>query len=273
MAVIGHSMALLSLVAVWLPATGSADVLAGIEGVYDLPASFPTDNSPVVLILDTQHPDKIRSEMKKPGGYSYMPKLKKMATELSGLRSLAVHYTQFGRADLKKLNVKAVILTARERRIDPSYDQELFALIRETAIPTIGFCGGHHLIAQAYGAKTGLMRPLRDGEKDTHPEYHPGQFKEWGFMPVKVVKRDPLFDGLPDPIVVREMHAFHLTDLPAEFDVLASTDECRIQAIKHRDKPLYGTQFHAEHYDDKHLDGKAVLRNFFRIAGLPARPR
>lgn len=38
--------------------------------------------------------------------------------------------------------------------------------------------------------------------------------------------------------------------------------------IKHRDRLLYGTQFHPEAYDEAHLDGKKLLQNFFRLAGV-----
>jgi len=56
--------------------------------------------------------------------------------------------------------------------------------------------------------------------------------------------------------------------MPKGFMNMASTTECRVQAIKHRQKPIYGTQFHPESYDDQHQDGKTVLNNFFRIARI-----
>jgi GMP synthase (glutamine-hydrolysing) len=76
-----------------------------------------------------------------------------------------------------------------------------------------------------------------------------------------------LFADLPQEIIVREMHAFQMTEPPTGFDLLASTDECRVEAIKHRDRVLYGVQFHPEAYDADHLHGQTLLKNFFRIAG------
>jgi GMP synthase (glutamine-hydrolysing) len=55
---------------------------------------------------------------------------------------------------------------------------------------------------------------------------------------------------------------------PPHFRVLASTDECRIQAIKHREKLVYGTQFHPEMYEEEQADGRRLLANFFRLAGI-----
>jgi len=54
-----------------------------------------------------------------------------------------------------------------------------------------------------------------------------------------------------------------------DFVVLAANAECPVEAIKHKQRLMYGTQFHPEQYDDQHLDGRIILRNFFKLAGLP----
>ena len=59
-----------------------------------------------------------------------------------------------------------------------------------------------------------------------------------------------------------------LRRLPEEFDLLASNDACCVQAIKHKSRLLYGTQFHPEHFDVGHPDGEKILRNFFSLAGI-----
>lgn len=40
--------------------------------------------------------------------------------------------------------------------------------------------------------------------------------------------------------------------------------------IAHAERPLFGTQFHPEAYDESHSDGRVLLENFFRIAGIKA---
>lgn len=130
----------------------------------------------------------------------------------------------------------------------------------------LGICGGCQLIGQAYGAKVAAMRKLRPGEQDPNPKYHPGWFKEWGWTPVEVLKKDPLFASLPEKPILREFHAFQIVEPPKEFDVLAFTSECRVQAIKHRDRFVYAVQFHPERYDQQHPHGRVVLENFFRLA-------
>lgn len=246
-----------------------AELLDGIAQVYDKLANETTAKPPAVCMIDMTHPDTVREGLKKPAGQghlAYVSKIRTRVPELSGLRCVILHYTQVTSEDLPKTNFKALLIDRLDKNINNDYLEQFYRLVRETKLPAIGFCGGGQLIAQAFGGKIAYMRKLRPDEKDLRPSYHPGQFKEWGFYPVKIVKRDPLLDGFGDQITVREYHAWEIKKLPDMFDVLASTDECPVQAIKHKTRPLYGTQFHPEHYDDEHPDGKKLLQNFFTIA-------
>lgn len=238
-----------------------ADVQYG-EGLDNGYLRLNEATQPLVCFIDNIHPSKF------PKKLSYVTKLKAMTEELTGLPCIVVRYTQLAGADMTKPNIRAILIDASLGPMNPPDQEYLYKLIRATTIPTIGFCGGHHLIYNAYGGTDELMRRLFPGEPDQHPEYEPGWFKEWGFMPVQIIQRDPLFGGLPDTIIVNEMHAAECKKLPEVFEVLASRDTCRIQVIKHKDKLLYGTQFHAEEYDDTHEHGKAILRNFFALAGI-----
>ena len=238
--------------------------------VYDRPADMAAQKGPMVCILDTEHPDVVRSDIQKKPVDQYKNRLLRTDFERLGkVPCKLLHYTQVTRKDMANPNLKALAITARRSMISHEIDAELFAIIREIKIPTIGFCGGHQMIAQAYGGKFEMMRKLKPGETDPNPKYWPGNFKEWGFMKVDIVRQDPLFAGFRDSMVIREFHAFEVTRLPAEFDVLASTAECRVEAIRHKEKPLYGTQFHPERYDAEHRDGEVILVNFLRMAGLP----
>lgn len=245
--------------------------LDGVEAVYNSVGDLTARGKPRICILDTELPDVVRQDVKKKGIDQYKNRLlAKDLARLSGVPCLLLHYTQISRDDFTNPDLKALAITARRGAINAKYDEELFALIRQIKIPTIGFCGGHQLIAQAYGGKFETMRKLKPGEADPRPQYHPGVFKEWGFQKISIVRRDPLFDGLGGAIAIREFHAFEVTKLTDDFDILASSDECRVEAVRHKQKPLYGTQFHPERYDQEHRDGETLLVNFLRMAGLPA---
>ena len=122
------------------------------------------------------------------------------------------------------------------------------------------------MIAHAFGAPTGPIRELGPDEEDPRPDYGPGLFKELGVQDIEVLTRDPLFDDLAGPIRMVQDHYWAVKELPDEFIWLARTDACRIQAFRHREHPIYGTQFHPERYDEDHPEGRRVLENFFAIA-------
>ena len=95
-----------------------------------------------------------------------------------------------------------------------------------------------------------------------------GFFVEQGFYPIQILKPDPLFAELPDSFVVRESHTCEIKQVPAEFELIATNENCRVQAMKHRSRPLWGTQFHPEAWQDEYPQGRQVLVNFFRLAGI-----
>jgi len=241
--------------------------------VFSTPQELAAVDEPIVCILTIQHPEIIRGQLvgKPAADYSGM-KLKEQIEAQTGLRCVIVHFTEVRGGDLDRGNVKAILITGRSRIVSRELDASFYPLIRDTEIPVFGFCGGMQLIGQAYSAKVERMRELRPGEEDPNPSYNPGQFKEWGFTPVQIVRRDPLFEGLPEEIVVREAHAYHVVQVPDGFELLASTAECKVQAFKHRQRLVYGTQFHPEVNDDDHPHGRAILENFFRLTGLGGEP-
>lgn len=95
--------------------------------------------------------------------------------------------------------------------------------------------------------------------------YHPGSFNEWGVYPVRILCPDPLFRRMGRVIRVPEYHYGEVNSLPKDLVLLASSRNCRVQAFRHRLKPLYGTQFHPEKKVEAYPDGSRILRNFFRL--------
>jgi GMP synthase-like glutamine amidotransferase len=101
-------------------------------------------------------------------------------------------------------------------------DLEPFGWLRDTETPVLGICAGMQVIGLLHGAR--LV---------------PG--KEIGMTRVEPVGANPLVDA---PMEAYGLHKYGLADLE-EFRVLARS-EGSVQAIVHRERPLYGVMFHPE---------------------------
>src|SRR5262249_37338329 len=69
-----------------------------------------------------------------------------------------------------------------------------------------------------------------------------------------------LFKGLPKKSIVWMSHGDSVDDLKGDFHSIASTASCKQAALRHRERPFYGVQFHPEvgHTEQ----GAAILSNF-----------
>ena len=118
-------------------------------------------------------------------------------------------------------------------------------------IPTLGVCLGHQAIGEAYGGKVVRARTLMHGK--TSRIAHDGK---------------GLFKDIPNPLEVMRYHSLVVDSdsLPAELEVLArsSDDSSEIHAIRHREHPVWGVQFHPESILTQ--SGKDILRNFLRLS-------
>ncbi|MEW6357752.1 MAG: gamma-glutamyl-gamma-aminobutyrate hydrolase family protein [Planctomycetota bacterium] len=247
------------------------NLIKGFEGIYDTLDRLDKETASCVVLIDLTDPSGAAANLARPGGLWRLRWLQARLTALSGLDCYCFHYTQLKRDSLERPVVKAVVLRppspAGMLKCEAARE-ELWAMIRESRVPMIGFCGGFHQVYLAYGGKCADMRRLKPGETDPNPAYAPGRLKEWGFCKVKVVKRDPLFEGLGEEMDMLQQHVSECSVLPDEFELVASSDVCRVQAIKHKTRLIYATQFHPEAYEEGRMDGKRLLLNFFQIAGV-----
>jgi len=115
--------------------------------------------------------------------------------------------------------------------------------------PILGICLGHQAIGYAFGAEVNRAENIMHGKTSYLAE----------------VNNDPLFADLTQPIEVMRYHSLVIEKdtLPNIFEVLAvSQDDQEIMAIKHKDYPVYGFQFHPESVGTD--TGKQLLANFIK---------
>ncbi len=119
-------------------------------------------------------------------------------------------------------------------------------------VPILGVCLGHQAIGEAYGGR--VIRAAHVMHGKTSRVVHEGT---------------GVFAGLPTPLEVMRYHSLVIESgsLPAGLEVAAHSadDPTEIQAIRHRQHPVFGVQFHPESIMTEH--GKAMLRNFLQLAG------
>ncbi|MCX7772972.1 MAG: gamma-glutamyl-gamma-aminobutyrate hydrolase family protein [Clostridia bacterium] len=193
------------------------------------------------------------------GGYDLMQK--QVAAILPQAVISIRHYELVDSTLIKDLKPRAVILGGQgtpwkeypKEKLEP-----IFKVIRESNVPLLGVCGGHQLIALAFGAEVSPIEVL-DASK---PGYE-GCWREKGFTTVKNVgPEDALFKGLPGNVTAYENHCDEVKNLPDNFVLLAVGDKSVIQAFRHKTRAIYGVQFHPEAFDQDHRDGELILRNF-----------
>jgi len=125
------------------------------------------------------------------------------------------------------------------------------AELLELGIPVLGICYGLQWMIHTLG---GVVEPSSS--------------REYGRAHLKLERADPLFEGLEEPAerVVWMSHGDRVLQLPDGFEPLASSDHSPFAAVRQRDRPLYGLQFHPEVVHTE--GGRELLQNFaHRICG------
>jgi len=157
--------------------------------------------------------------------------------------------------------VEAVVLSGSEACLSRLGDRAFFeqeaAFVRLAEVPVLGICFGHQLIAWAFGAEViSLPKPLTE-PKEVVVEVPDRIFASW---------------RPGDKLYVAEWHQDAVEALPPGFVRLATSGFCRVEAMMHLRRPIYGVQFHPERrpgdWPGESWDGLQVLRNFLAAAGL-----
>ena len=96
-------------------------------------------------------------------------------------------------------------------------------------VPTLGVCLGHQAIVEAFGGEIGQAHKLLHGKASAVS--HDGR---------------GIFDGLPDPLEGGRYHSLAATSVPDDLEVCATADDGEVMAVRHRELPVDGVQFHPE---------------------------
>jgi GMP synthase-like glutamine amidotransferase len=143
----------------------------------------------------------------------------------------------------------AVISGSHRMVGEGGFSEELAAFLRECRKPLLGICYGHQILARAWGATV---------RRDAFPHR--------GDEDVRLLELNPLWAGFPASFTMSESHHEVVVcdaGLEDHFRLLAVNGEGKVEAIVHRERPLYGVQFHPERSG---AWGEKLLANFLRLA-------
>jgi anthranilate synthase component 2 len=118
-------------------------------------------------------------------------------------------------------------------------------------LPILGVCLGHQAMGQAEGGKVIRAKTLMHGKTDRIHHNGGGVFRD-----------------IPSPFTATRYHslAIERDSLPGTLEVTAWTDDGEIMGVQHRDRPMYGVQFHPESIATEY--GHEMLANFLDLAGV-----
>lgn len=121
------------------------------------------------------------------------------------------------------------------------------SIVWELGVPILGICYGMQAMARQFQADVKVS-----------------SISEFGYARATLINPSPLFEAIEASGVqqfdVWASHGDQVTQLPPSFELLASTEDCPIAAMQHRERQLYGLQFHPE---VTHTDyGTQILDSF-----------
>jgi GMP synthase (glutamine-hydrolysing) len=189
-------------------------------------------NQIVVLNAGGQYCHLIARRIRELGVHAVVGDINRPATEFSGVRGIVIS------------GGPASVAEATSPAVDPG--------IYELGLPILGICYGHQLLA-----------------RDLRGRVSRGDVKEYGQSSLHHI-RSPLFSGLPDRnLTVWMSHGDTVVEAPPGFEVVGETDDCRIAAMQHPGRLLFGLQFHPEVVHTEF--GTEIYRNFvFDVCGCTA---
>lgn len=145
--------------------------------------------------------------------------------------------------DFTDENIKGVILSGSPfsvRQVEaPHPDLSRIQGIK----PILGVCYGAQLLAHHAGGTVS-----------------PSDMREYGRAQIDSIVSNELFKGLSNPTEVWMSHADTISEIPASFELIATTSSIPVAAFKIKNEATYGIQFHPEVTHSK--EGRLLLQNF-----------
>ncbi len=149
--------------------------------------------------------------------------------------------------EIKQKNPEGIILSGGPSSVYDEQAPKFTEGLLDLGIPVFGICYGMQLIVDTLGGKVESHRAKR----------------EYGKSYLKVDLQSELFLSLEEEFVAWMSHGDSCVELPAGFKKTASTDSLENAAIEHKERRIWGVQFHPEVVHTQ--KGMDILKNFITV--------
>jgi GMP synthase (glutamine-hydrolysing) len=137
-----------------------------------------------------------------------------------------------------------IILSGGPSSVNDENAPNLNTTIFDWDVPILGICYGLQILAHSE-----IPGSVEKAER-----------REFGRSELIVDDGTDLLKGTPQESVVWMSHGDHIKELPSQYEIIAHTDNARVAAVRHTEKPIFGVQFHPEVAHTVY--GKQILTNF-----------
>ncbi len=133
---------------------------------------------------------------------------------------------------------------------DAGISRDVVRVASDAGVPVLGVCLGHQCIAEVFGGS--ICRAPKPVHGKTDEVHHDST---------------GIFEGVPNPFTATRYHSLCVdgATVPETLEVVARTGDGVIMALTHREKPVFGVQFHPESVLTP--EGTKLLANFLDVAG------
>ncbi|MFL0796871.1 MAG: glutamine-hydrolyzing GMP synthase [Cellvibrionaceae bacterium] len=153
--------------------------------------------------------------------------------------------------EIREYNPKGIILAGGPESVTAGESPRAPELVFELGVPVLGICYGMQTMAEQLGGKVSTSN-----------------LREFGYAQVKVEDGSHLLHDIKDHVDhdgnalldVWMSHGDKVSQMPAGFLLMASTDSCPIAGMACVEKHFYGVQFHPEVTHT--LQGKRIFEHF-----------
>lgn len=149
---------------------------------------------------------------------------------------------------IKAKNPIGIIFTGGPSSVFAENSPKVDSGIFELGVPVLGICYGMQLMAHMLGGKV-----------------EHAKIREYGKCEINYTN-NLLFDGMAKSNICWMSHTDQVCELPGGFNIIASTETCKIAAYADAERRFYAVQFHPEVVHT--VDGNKILSNFlFKVCG------